>query len=129
MGPAGVTMRRRLAIFVPIVLLAMWVQLLAPVAAFRAVAAAVSDPLTMATICSGMASPEDTSDTTAPHGANCCGFCSVNHGVTVALDPPQAIHIVLQRLYSRVAWLEAEPPLPPARFGSHAQARAPPSNS
>jgi len=129
MGSAEVTMRRRLAIFVPIVLLAMWVQLLAPVAAFRAVAAAVSDPLYMATICSGMASPEETSDTTAPHGANCCGYCSVGHSVSVVLDPPQAIHVVLQRQYSRVAWLEAEPSLPPARIGLHAQARAPPSIS
>ncbi|MET0677408.1 MAG: DUF2946 family protein [Bradyrhizobium sp.] len=122
-------MRRRLGLFVPIVLLSMWVQLLAPVAAFRAFATAVSDPLTMATICSGMASPDDASDTTAPHGANCCGFCSVNHGIAAALDPPPAIHVVLQRQYSLVAWLEAEHPLPLARLGLHAQARAPPSIS
>jgi len=129
-GRAAGMMRRRLGLFVPIVLLlSMWAQVLAPVAAFRAFASAVSDPLAMATICSGMASPEDTSDTTAPHGANCCGFCSVSHGIAATLDPPPAIHVVLQRQYRLVAWLEADPPLPPARLGSHAQARGPPSNS
>ena len=47
-------MRRRLAVFIPIVLFSIMVQLLAPIGAFRAVAHAVSDPLYMATICSGM---------------------------------------------------------------------------
>jgi hypothetical protein len=129
MGRAGVMMRRRLAILVPIVLLSIWVQLLAPVAAFRAVAAAVSDPLGMATICSGMTSPGDSSPATAPHGANCCGFCSVSHGVAVALDPPQSIHVDLQRQYRRVEWLESERRLPPTRGHRHAQARAPPAIS
>ena len=46
-------MRRRLEVFIPIVLLAILVQLMAPIAAFRVVANAVSDPLYMATICSG----------------------------------------------------------------------------
>ena len=129
MGRTGGMMRRRLGLFVPIVLLSMWVQLLAPVGAFRAFASAVSDPLTMATICSGMDSPADASDPTAPHGANCCGFCSVHHGVTAALDPPPAIHVVLQQQYSLIAWLEAEHHVPSPRPGSHAQARAPPANS
>ena len=55
-GRFGVNMRRRLEVFIPIVLLSIMVQLLAPIGAFRAVAHAVSDPLYMATICSGMAS-------------------------------------------------------------------------
>jgi hypothetical protein len=126
MGRAGVTMRRRLAVFV---LLTMLVQLLAPVGAFRAFAAAVSDPFDMATICSGMALPGDTSDTNTRHGANCCGYCSVGHGAPVALDPPPAIHVVLQQQYSLIAWLEAEHHVPSPRPGSHAQARAPPANS
>ena len=122
-------MRRRLEIFIPIVLLSMMVQLLAPIGAFRAVAHAVSDPLYMAAICSGMASSQDASPATtaqAPHGANCCGFCSVGHGGAVAVDPPP-VFVVLQQQYHRIAWLEAESLMPPARPGSHAQARAPPS--
>ncbi len=42
---------RRLELFIPIVLLAVLVQLMAPIAAFRVVAYATTDPLYMATIC------------------------------------------------------------------------------
>lgn len=66
-------MRRRLAALVPILLLSIMVQLLAPIGAFRVVAQAVSDPLYLATICSGMASAQDASQTTTvkpQHGAN-----------------------------------------------------------
>jgi hypothetical protein len=125
-------MRRRLEIFIPIVLLSILVQLLAPVAVFRVVAHAVSDPLYMATICSGMASSQDglqTNSVKPQHGASCCGFCSVGHGGAVAVDPPPPIFVVLQRQYRLIAWLQAADPMPPARAGSHAQARAPPSLS
>jgi hypothetical protein len=46
-------MRRRLEVFIPIVLLAIMVQLMAPIAAFRVVAYAATDPLYLASICSG----------------------------------------------------------------------------
>jgi hypothetical protein len=122
---------RRLAVFVPIVLFSIMVQLLAPIGAFRAVAHAMSDPLYMATICSGMASAQnDASQTTTitpQHGANCCGFCGVSHGGAVAVDPPPFVFVVLQRQYRLVAWLEAADPMPKVRAASHAQARAPPS--
>lgn len=122
-------MRRRLGLFVPIVMLSMWVQLLAPVAAFRAFAASISDPLTMATICSGMTSSGDAPHTAASHGANCCGFCCVGHGVAAPLDPPRSIHVDLQRQHRLVEWLEAEHHVPSPRGNSHAQARAPPAIS
>ena len=125
-------MRRRLEVFIPIVLFSIMVQLLAPIGAFRVVAHAVSDPLYMATICSGMTSAQDAAETTAvkpQHGANCCGFCGVSQGGAVAVDPPPLIFVVLQRQYRLVAWLEAEEPMLPVRAGSHAQARAPPSIS
>jgi hypothetical protein len=130
LGRFGVKMRRRLEVFIPIVLLSIMVQLLAPIGAFRAVAHAVSDPLYMATICSGMASSQDASQTTtanAPHGANC--FCSVSHGGAVAVDPPPLIYVVLQHRYQLITWLEAADHMPPVSAGSHAQARAPPSIS
>ena len=123
-------MRRRLEVFIPIVLFSIMVQLLAPIGAFRAVAHAVSDPLYLATICSGMASSQDASHTTTvqpQHGANCCGFCSVGHGGAVAVDPPPLIFVALERQYRLVAWLEAAEPMPPMRAGSNTQARAPPS--
>ena len=52
-------MRRRLEVFIPIVLLSILVQLIAPIAAFRVVAYAATDPLYMASICSEMASSAD----------------------------------------------------------------------
>jgi hypothetical protein len=52
-------MRRRLEVFIPIVVLAVLVQLMAPIAAFRVVAYATSDPLYLASICSGMTSFSD----------------------------------------------------------------------
>jgi hypothetical protein len=124
-------MRRRLEVFIPIVLFSILVQLLAPIGAFRAVAHAVSDPLYMATICSGMASSQDGSQTSPvkpQHSANCCGFCSVSHG-GVAVDPLPLIFVVLQRQYQLITWLEATHPIPPIRAVWHAQARAPPSDT
>jgi hypothetical protein len=122
-------MRRRLELFIPIVLLSILVQLFAPIAAFRAVAYAATDPLYMASICSGMGSSEDAQ--TAPgnpqhdHGV-CCVLCATGHGVAVAIDPPPVILVSLQRQYQRVSWLEAADPMPTSRVGSNAQARAPP---
>ena len=122
-------MRRRLEVFVPIVLLSILVQLFAPIAAFRVVAYAASDPLYMASICSEMESAADAQ--TAPaktqhdHG-DCCVFCAAGHGGSMAIDPPSLIYVSLQRLYQRVSWLEAADPMPTVRVGSNAQARAPP---
>ena len=114
-------------------LLAILVQLMAPIAAFRVVANAVSDPLYMATICSGTASSQDASPTapakTQHDGANCCAFCGSGHGGTVAFDPPPHVFIALQRQYQLVAWLDAADPMPAVRVGSNAQARAPPAIS
>ena len=126
-------MRRRLEVFIPIVLLAIMVQLMAPIAAFRVVANAVSDPLYLASICSGMVSSQDTSPTdpaTTQHmDAKCCAFCGVGHGGAIALDPPPLVFVTLQRQYQLVAWLEAAEPMPAVRVGSNAQARAPPTLS
>jgi Protein of unknown function (DUF2946) len=122
-------MRRRLEVFIPIVLLSVLVQFFAPIAAFRAVADAVSDPLHMASICSEMMSSQDMQ--TAPaktqhdHG-DCCVFCAAGHGGSLAIQPPSPIFVTLQRVYQLVAWLEAADPVPAVRVGSNAQARAPP---
>ena len=53
-------MRRRLELLIPIVLLAIAVQLFAPIAAFRAFAYAVNDPLYMASICTDMGAGYET---------------------------------------------------------------------
>lgn len=123
-------MRRRLELLIPIVLLAILVQLFAPIAAFRAFADAANDPLHMGSICSGMgAASEDTQ--TAPANdqhdrGDCCAFCAAGYGGAVPLQPPPLIYVSLHRQYQRVSWLEAADLLPAARVGSNAQARAPP---
>jgi hypothetical protein len=126
-------MRRRLEVFIPIVLMAILVQLLAPISAFRAVANAVSDPLYMASICSGMVSfPDDAPATPAKtqhDQANCCAFCAASYGGVVVLDPPPVLFITLQRQYQLISWLESAEPMRAVRAGSNAQARAPPSIS
>jgi DUF2946 family protein len=126
-------MRRRLEAFIPILLLAIVVQLMAPIAAFRAVASAVSDPLAMASICSGMTSSQDdlhTAPAKPQHDSgNCCAVCAAGHGGAVAVDPPPLVFVTLQRQYQLVSWLEATEPMPALRVGSNTQARAPPSFS
>ena len=126
-------MRRRLEIFIPILLLAVLVQLIAPIAAFRVAAYAASDPLYMASICTGMTSSPNAQ--TAPgktehsHG-DCCAFCGAGHGGgTNAIAPPPLIFVNLQRNYQLLSWLQAADPIPPLRIGSNAQARAPPAFS
>src|SRR3954451_25286880 len=102
-------MRRRLEYYIPIVLFALLVQLVAPIGAFRAVAQAVSDPLAMAPICTGMTSGDG--QTMPSHGpasqADCCGFCAAGHSGVAVIDSPAPVFVVLQRLYQRVVWLEA----------------------
>jgi hypothetical protein len=121
-------MRRRLEFFIPIVLFAVLVQLMAPIGAFRAVAQAVSDPLAMASICSGMTDSEGQatpSHAPAAH-ADCCAFCAAGHGGAALIDPPIPVFVHLQRLYQRVVWLQSTDAAPAVRIGSNAQARAPP---
>jgi hypothetical protein len=124
-------MRRRLEVFIPIVLLSILVQLFAPVAAFRVVANAVTDPLYMASICTEMSSGDAhtaPAKTQHDHG-NCCMFCAAGHASAFAIDPPSLIFVSLQRRYQLVSWLEAAEPMPAVRIGSNTQARAPPSIS
>jgi hypothetical protein len=124
-------MRRRLELFIPIVLFSIVVQVFAPIAAFRVVANAATDPLYMASICTEMSSPDAQ---TAPaktqhdHGV-CCVFCASGHGGSIAIDPPSLIFVSLQREYQQISWLEAAEPMPTVRIGSNTQARAPPSIS
>src|SRR5258708_24918316 len=98
-------MRRRLEKFVPIVLLAIVVQLFAPIAAFRVVAYAVSDPFYLTSICAETSSSQDAH--TAPaktqhdHG-DCCVLCAAGHGGAPAGSPPPQIFLTLQLHYARV---------------------------
>lgn len=122
-------MRRRLGVAIPIVLFSIMVQLIAPIAAFRAVAYAASDPLYTASICSEMGSSADaqTAPAKTQHDrGDCCAFCAAGYGGATALQPPPLFFVSLQRLFQRVSWLEGADLMPAGRVGSNAQARAPP---
>jgi hypothetical protein len=110
------------------VLIALMVQILAPIAAWWAAGLVVSDPLHAAAIChdSG-ASNSGQSDQGGelPAHDGCCSFCSVAH-TGAPVDTPQATVATPYRQFLRVVWLDRALDLPGSRTGSHAQARAPP---
>ena len=124
-------MRRRLWKFLPIVLIALAVQVLAPIGACWAAGIAASDPLHAAPICSGgAASASDQTGQTGQHRAHdgACAMCCVAHaGAT--LDTPEATFATPLRASERVVWLDVTPDRQGSRPGWHAQARAPPSIS
>jgi hypothetical protein len=124
----GFAMRRRLKNFLPIVLIALVVQIFAPIGACWAASIAASDPLAAAVICHGNApSTSGQSDQTG-HRAHdgCCSICSVlSTGAPV--DVPQTAEAIsVDRAHARVVWFEFAPDSFGSRAGSHAQARAPP---
>lgn len=123
-------MRRRLWKFLPIVLFALAVQVLAPIAACWAAGIAASDPLHAAPICSGAAaSATDQADQTGQGAHNgACAMCCLAHA-SASLATPEAAFATPLRQVARVVWLDATPDWLGSRAGWHAQARAPPSIS
>ena len=123
-------MRRRLKNFLPIVLIALVVQIFAPIGACWAASIAASDPLAGAVICHGNgASSGQTEPTSHRAHDGCCSVCSVLQ-TGVPVDVPQtAAAIAVERDPMRVVWIEFTPDRFASRAGSHAQARAPPAIS
>ena len=124
-------MRRRLRKFLPIVLMALTVQIFAPIGACWAASIAASDPLHAAAICSGNAAstadkPDQTGQPRAHDGS--CSLCCVAQAAASA-DTPQSAVATPYRQSVRVAWLDSAPDLFSSRTGAHAQARAPPTFS
>jgi hypothetical protein len=124
-------MRRRLKKFLPVVLIALVVQIFAPIGACWAASIAASDPLARAVICHGSGgSAAGQTDQTGhrPHDG-CCSVCSVLQ-TGAPVDAPQlSAAIAVHRDHARVVWVEFAPDRFGSRAGSHAQARAPPAIS
>ena len=122
-------MRRRFQKFLPIILIALVVQILAPIGATWAAAMTAGDPLGAAPICHG--AQEGTPAQGGPAGGGrahdgACSVCCVAQAAS--LDTLKtAISAVPYRVAVRVNWRDEAPASVPARAGSHAQARAPPS--
>jgi|SRR3954451_10257923 hypothetical protein len=127
----GFAMRQRLKNFLPIVLIALVVQIFAPIGACWAASIAASDPLAAAVICHGNAAsttqPSDQTGHRAHEG--CCSVCSVL-STGAPIDVPQIAETIdVDRQSARMVWIEFTPDRFGSRAGSHAQARAPPSVS
>lgn len=124
-------MRRRLKNFLPIVLIALVVQIFAPIGACWAASIASSDPLARAVICHGNgASAAGQADQTGYRAHDgCCSVCSVLQTGAPVDVPDLAAAISFVRQHHRVVWVEFTPDRFGALAGSHAQARAPPSIS
>ena len=124
-------MRARLKNFLPIVLIALIVQIFAPIGACWAASIAASDPIAAAVICHGNADGSSKQGDQTGHRAHdgCCSVCSVLH-TGAPVDAPQTTNaIIIERQHARVVWVEFTTDRFGSRAGSHAQARAPPSIS
>ncbi|CAN7553892.1 DUF2946 domain-containing protein [Bradyrhizobium sp. LjRoot220] len=124
-------MRRRLKNFLPIVLIALVVQIFAPIGACWAASLAASDPIAAAVICHGNANAATGQSDQTGHRAHdgCCSVCSVLQ-TGASVDVPQtADAIVFERRHADVVWVEFTTDRFGSWAGSHAQARAPPSIS
>jgi hypothetical protein len=127
----GFVMRKRLKKFLPVVLIALVVQIFAPIGACWAASIAASDPLAAAVICHGNAPSTSGETDQTGHRAHegCCSVCSVLQTGAPVGGPQIAEIISVDRQHTSVAWLEFTPDRFASRAGSHAQARAPPSIS
>lgn len=120
-------MRSRLQKFLPIVLLALVMQVLAPIAACWAAGQAVADPLGTGVIChsvSEQGTPNDQNDSPTAH-AGACALCCLAQA-NASFDSPHATLSVPFRHAERVVWHAADASVAATYNGSSAQARGPP---
>jgi hypothetical protein len=121
---------RRLKRYVPVFVIALMVQILAPVGASWAFAAAVSDPLAAAEIClSHSPAPGDEGGQHQTHDASCLICCAFNTGAVAFSAPEPSIWTAPYRSVSPIVWRDSAPQLADSSTGSNAKARAPPSIS
>jgi hypothetical protein len=122
-------MRRRLQKYLPIVLIALMVQIFAPIGACWAAAIAASDPLAAAEVCHDSASvPGQQDNQTGPHsehGSACAICCLASAGASIDTPTIDAL-AVPYRATVRIAWHAQAPDVAGSRAGSNTQARAPP---
>ena len=123
-------MRQRIKRYVPIFVIALMVQILAPIGASWAFASAVSDPLAAAEIClSHSPATGDEGGQQQTHDASCLICCAFNTGAASVSTPELATWAAPCRQASSVVWRDSVPQLADCSTGSNAKARAPPSIS
>ncbi|MDE2467283.1 MAG: DUF2946 family protein [Bradyrhizobium sp.] len=115
--------------FLPILWIALAVQILAPIAATWAVAMAAADPLQSAEIChtvSAASSGQSDQRGGQPTHNGACAICCVLQASASIDAPQQAAFTVSHFQPTHVDWTIAALDLSPFRAGSNTQARAPP---
>jgi hypothetical protein len=118
--------RRRLKEFFPVVVLALVMQILAPIAACWAAAIAVADPLQSAGICHSDATTGSGDQDRGQYAHDgLCAIC-VSHAGTAVEAPKLVAFVELVRQFRPVLWSDVELMLGPSPTGSNTQARAPP---
>lgn len=126
-------MRARLQKYLPIFLIALLVQVLAPIGVSWAAAIAASDPLGTAEICRDGGSvvvgqQDDHSGQQHDHGS-ACSICCVA-GASAFIDMPMSAAFAKPyREPARVVWRSQVRDLSHSRIGSNAQSRGPPFQS
>jgi len=121
-------MRARLQKFLPVVLLALVMQVLAPIAACWAAGQAVADPLQSAVIChsaSEQGGPNDQTGTPPAHTGACALCCLAQANASLDSLPQTALSMPFRHA-ERVVWDAAGVSTVAAHKGSSAQARGPP---
>jgi hypothetical protein len=125
-------MRQRLRKFLPIVLIALAVQILAPIAGCWAAAIAASDPLGAIQIChSDPSAPPGSADQGTDRHAQDggCAICCLAQG-HASFDAPLPMALAVPRLDAApVVWRNVAPDLLRSNARFHAQARAPPQST
>lgn len=123
------TRRRWMARLLPVALLALIIQVLAPVAASAMTAAAIAsfDPLNGAVICHAEADvvPSDRDADRTVCGLDCV-MCCVLHAAAALDAPPAPAHAAPLRSMARVDWTARELRLVRLAAWSQAQPRGPP---
>src|ERR1700746_2953539 len=115
-------MRARLQKYLPIFLVALLVQVLAPIGACWAAAVAAADPLSIAEIChsSGLATDQSTghSGQHSEHDSGCSICCLVSSSALITSPTPVAL-AVPHREPAVVAWHDQTPDHSDFRCGSN----------
>ena len=124
-------MRRQIGRFIPVVMIAIWVQIFAPIGAYWTMAAAM-DPFGSAPICAP--SLAGKSNQSAPVGhqqahPDCCSLCVVAHSGAAPLKSLAPVVTAIALSFHRIVWHDQHAVERSAERGSHAQARAPPAIS
>jgi len=134
-------MRARLRKTLPVALIALAMQVLAPVAACWAAGAAIVDPLRQAMICHNDGAPiygaggpgawvpgsDDQTGAPGAHAGSCLICCLAQ--ANASFDAPEANFSTPFRYAEPVVWHKQELIVAVSHSGSNAQARAPPNMS